>query len=145
MKKPQQLHLQSQRHLPDLVQEQRAAVGILDLPLHLPMGARKRALLVTEQLTLQQVFRNRSAIDGNEWAVLAGRAAMDGARNEFLAGAAVSHDQDGDIGIRHAPDHFENAMHRRAHADDLIKPRRTRPFLKRPVLLLQAVEIDGAL
>src|SRR5690606_31344723 len=55
----QQPGLQRRRHVADLVEEQRAAVGLLepaDPPLH---RARERALLVAEELGLEQLGGDR--------------------------------------------------------------------------------------
>ena len=62
----QQLRLQLQRQLADLVEEHRAAVGALEhagAPLG---GAGERALLVPEQLRLDQRRRHRRAVDHDE-------------------------------------------------------------------------------
>ena len=50
----QQRRLQRQRHRGDLVEEQRAAVGLLEAALAAPVGAGEGAALVAEQLALQQ-------------------------------------------------------------------------------------------
>ena len=70
---PQQLDLAVGRHLPDLVEEQRAAVGQLDQP---GLGARagERAPLVAEQLALEQPLGQRAAVDARRTA--ARRAAI---------------------------------------------------------------------
>ena len=62
----QQLRLQVQRQLADLVEHQRAARRLLE-----PAGpprrrAGERAALVTEQLALRQLARQRAAVDGDE-------------------------------------------------------------------------------
>ena len=62
----QQLDLQLQRHLGDLVEEQRAAVRALEEALVLAVGAGEAALLVAEQLALDQVRRDRAAVDRQE-------------------------------------------------------------------------------
>ena len=53
----QQLHLQRQRHVADLVEEQRAAVGRLEQALVRLHGAGERAARVAEQLGLEQLAR----------------------------------------------------------------------------------------
>ncbi len=53
----QQLHLQRQRHVADLVEEQRAAVGRLEEALVRLHGAGERAARVAEELGLEQVSR----------------------------------------------------------------------------------------
>jgi hypothetical protein len=62
----QQLHLQVERHLGDLVEEQRAAVGALEEAQVLPVGAGEAALLVAEDLAFDQVRRDRAAVDREE-------------------------------------------------------------------------------
>ena len=62
----QQPHLQVRRHVADLVQEQRAAVGLLEAAAARRLGAGERAALVAEQLRLQQVLRDRGGVDRHE-------------------------------------------------------------------------------
>ena len=50
----QQLGLRGGRHVADLVEEQRAAVGLLEPADAAAIGAGEGALLVAEQLALQQ-------------------------------------------------------------------------------------------
>src|SRR5262249_16867279 len=54
LEQAQHLGLQSQRHVADLVQEQRAAADLLELADAAAVGAGEGALLVAEQLALQQ-------------------------------------------------------------------------------------------
>jgi hypothetical protein len=53
LKKPQKLHLDRCRQLTDLIQEERAARGGLDMPFALRVGIRKRAFLVAEEFALE--------------------------------------------------------------------------------------------
>ena len=53
----QDLGLQRQRHVADFVEEQGAAVALLELADAAAVGAGEGALLVPEQLALQQVLR----------------------------------------------------------------------------------------
>ena len=62
----QQLDLRRRRHLGDLVEEQRAAVGELEAAGAAIGGAGERALLVAEDLALEQRLGNRRAVDGDE-------------------------------------------------------------------------------
>ena len=62
----QQLGLQAERHLGDLVQQQRAAVRLLELAGVGAGGAGEGALLVAEQRRLEHVLGNRGAVDGHE-------------------------------------------------------------------------------
>ena len=99
----QELHLQAHRHVADLVQQQRAAVRGLEQAFVGAMRARERALLVTEQLGLEQILGHRAAVDRDERALLARARAMDRARHELLAGARFARDQHARVGARDHP------------------------------------------
>ena len=45
---------------------------------------------------------------------------VDGACDEFLAGAAFAGDHNRRVGARDAADHFENLLHRGGFADDAV-------------------------
>jgi len=62
-----ELGLEPQRHLPDLVEKERALIGGLELPRLLPIRARECALLVTEQLRLEQLTGKRGAVHFKNW------------------------------------------------------------------------------
>ena len=64
------------------------------------VGAGEGAALVPEQLGLEQGFRQRRAVDGEEGPVGALAGVMDGARDQLLAGAALAGDQDSRLGRR---------------------------------------------
>ena len=66
LQRAQQLHLQRQRQLADLVEEERAAVGLLEQSLPLGGRAGERALRVAEQLALEQRLGNGAAVHGDE-------------------------------------------------------------------------------
>ena len=57
LKQPQQFHLREQRHLADFIEEDGAAVALLELADSLPVRAGERALLVPEQFALDELFR----------------------------------------------------------------------------------------
>ena len=101
LKEAQQLDLQRQRDVADLVEEQRAAVGQLDLAVGGLDRAGERALLVAEQLALEQVLGDRRAIDGDELALAAARF-VNRAGEQFLAGAAGAEQHHRDVGRRRA-------------------------------------------
>ena len=61
----QQLGLRARRQLGHLVEEQRAAVGVLEQPGARADGAGEGAARVTEQLGLDQVVGQRGAVDGD--------------------------------------------------------------------------------
>ena len=58
--------LRGPRQVADLVEEQRAAIGGADEPRVVGLGAGERALLVPEQLALDEVLGERAAVDRHE-------------------------------------------------------------------------------
>ena len=94
----QQLDLHRRRGLADLVEEDRAAVGLVKESALLADGAGERAALVAEELGLQQRLRQRAAVDRDELAAAAG-VVVDGARDELLARARLAGDQHGRHGL----------------------------------------------
>src|SRR6185312_16024840 len=106
----QELGLKAERQLADLVEEQRAAVGHLE-PAGLLFGrAGERALLVTEQLALDQRLGQRGAVDGDARALRAARGAMDRARDHLLAGAGLATEEDRRVGRADARDEIDHAL-----------------------------------
>src|SRR6188474_3448830 len=76
----QELGLELGLELADLVEEERAAVGQLE-PAALALGrAGERALLVAEQLALEQLLAQRGAVDRHERPRLARALGVDRAR-----------------------------------------------------------------
>ena len=116
----QQLGLQLERQLADFVEEDGAVVGQLEPANLRAVGAGVGALLAAEQLALDQVGGEGGAVDGDERAVAARAAAMDGARQEFLARAGLAEEQHRGRGrghLRH-PEHDETQGV--TVADDLV-------------------------
>ena len=90
---PQDLGLGFQGHVPDLVQEQGAPVGQLELapaPLH---RSGEGAPLVAEQLGEQQALREGGAVQADEAGLGPVAGEMDVAGQHLLAGAAFPRDQ----------------------------------------------------
>ena len=77
-------------HVADFVEEQRAAVGLLELADPPAVGAGERPALVAEQLAFQQRLRDGRAVDRQERAATAAAMVVDGAGDQFLAGAALA-------------------------------------------------------
>jgi hypothetical protein len=94
---PQELHLEGGRGLADLVQEQGAAVGLLEQADAVLEGAGEGAPLVAEQFRLQQVVRQGAAVLHHEGLVGAAAGVVDGPGQEFLAGAGFAGEQDGHV------------------------------------------------
>ncbi len=107
----QQLRLHAQRHLADLVEEDRAAARRLEEAAVILGRAGERAAAMAEQLALEQGLGHRGAVDRQEGLVGARRGAMDAARDQLLAGARLALDQDGDRrrgGALHQLEDFEH-------------------------------------
>ena len=66
LERAQQLHLEVERQLADLVEEERALVGRLELAGPRRDGARERALHVAEELALDEVLGDGAAVDDDE-------------------------------------------------------------------------------
>src|SRR5439155_5746941 len=62
LQEAQELHLRRQRDLAHLVEEERAAVRLLEAAFAPADGAGERALLVSEELALDQRLRERRAV-----------------------------------------------------------------------------------
>ena len=104
---PQQLHLHLQRHVADLVQEQRAALGELEAAEPRRQRARECAFFVAEQLALEQVRGDGAAVHRHERMRGAARQLVNVARDHFLAGAGLAQDQH--IGVKRR-DLFDQAV-----------------------------------
>ena len=63
LERAQELGLQRERHLADLVEEERAAVGLLEEARRALLGVGERAAHVAEQLALEQRLGHRRAVD----------------------------------------------------------------------------------
>ncbi|EDM79044.1 hypothetical protein PPSIR1_10590 [Plesiocystis pacifica SIR-1] len=114
----QQLDLEGQGHLADLVEEDGALVGGLELADLVGHGARERALDVAEELGLDQVLGDGPAVDRHEGALGPGRAVVDLVGDELLAGARLAGDQHGDVGAGDLVDPLVDLDHLGARADD---------------------------
>jgi len=113
---PQELDLHREGHVADLVEEQGAGLGHLEPPAAGADGPGERPLLVSEELTLQELGGDRPAVEGHEGLVAARGLVVDVARHHLLAGAGLAEDQDGRVGVRHLLDHPPHPPHRRAGA-----------------------------
>ena len=86
----QHLGLRLGAHVADFVEEDRAAVGLLELADLLLGRARERSLLVPEQLGLDQLLGDRRAVHLDEPLAAAQAVAVDRARDQLLADAALA-------------------------------------------------------
>ena len=91
----QQLGLDLQVDVADLVEEERAAVGLLEPADAVAVGAGERPLDVAEQLALEQALREGRAVDLDERPCRAGAGGVDRRGQQLLARAALAADQHG--------------------------------------------------
>src|SRR5262249_50918409 len=115
-------------HFGDLVEEQRPAVGGLDLALPLRVGAGEGAPLVTEELALEQRLRDGAAVDGDEGSVAPWTMRVDGPGHELLAGAALSLAEHGGLCLADPLDQREDLAHPGRGAEDVGKADRRLPL-----------------
>src|SRR5262249_57572151 len=106
------------------VQEEGAARALLELADAATLGAGEGALLVAEELALQQALRDGGAVEGQERRLGPGAVLVDGAGDQLLAGAALAGDQHGDVLSRDAADGLVDLAHGGAGADDGAGPLR---------------------
>ena len=87
-----------QRQLADFVEEERAVVGEIHLADFAGAGSGEGAALVAEEFVFDQAFGDGGAVQCDEGLLAARREMVDGAREEFLAGAAFAEEQNGGVG-----------------------------------------------
>jgi hypothetical protein len=93
---------------------------LLELPRAVGDRAGERALQVAEELALDEFRRDRRAVHLDERAVAPRRQRMDRARDEFLAGAVLSRDEDAGIRRPHAFEPLDESADRRRLPHDLV-------------------------
>ena len=84
-----QPRLRFHRHVADLVEEQGAALGLLETAGGAGVGAGERAALMAEQFGLDEVARDRGHVDRDEGTVAALAVIVQCARHQLLAGAGI--------------------------------------------------------
>ena len=139
----QQLGLHVERHVADLVEQDGAARGELELArVALGASAREGALLVAEELRLEQVAGHGGAVDADERLVGARARRVDGLRDDLLAGAALAVDEDVGVDGGRAPRHGDGALQARALADDVVEAVAGPGGRQALRDLLRAIELD---
>ena len=109
--------LRLHRHVADLVEEERAAFGLLEAAGGARLRAGEGAALVAEQLRFDQVARDRGHVDGDERALPPLAVIVQRARDELLAGAGLAGDHHGQVGLHEPREHAVDVLHRRRTAD----------------------------
>ena len=78
----------------------------------------ERAAHVAEELALEEVRRDRAAVDADEGLLRARARVVDGVGDHLLARPALARDEHGDVGVLHPIDERVELAHRRARADE---------------------------
>ena len=117
----QQLGLNLEVDVADLVEEKRAAVGLLEPSDTIAVGPGERTLDVAEQLAFQQALRQGGTVELDERAARAGAGLMDRRGQKLLAGAALAPDQHGRMGDRDLARHADHLPNGRARAFDRLE------------------------
>ena len=115
----QQTGLNVQRHIADLIQEQRAAVSLFEAPLANGICAGKRPFFVPEQFGFNQVLRDRRHIQGDKRRFCPRAVAMQGMGHKLFTGPRFAVDQDADGGAGQTANNAKYVLHRRRFADDV--------------------------
>ncbi len=84
-------------------------------------GAGERAALVAEELALENVRRDRAAVDRQEALVAPRAREVQRVGDQLLAGAALADDEDGRLGRRDQAHLLEEDFHLRRAADDALE------------------------
>ncbi len=121
LQKAQQLGLERQRQLARLVEEERAAVGRLDLAGHAAVGAREAPALVAEELALDERVGERRAVDRDEGAVASPSVRVNRPRKQALSDARLAAEEHRRVDRRRARHLLVHPPHRRARAHDVVE------------------------
>ena len=109
---PEQARLELGRHVSNLVEEQRAAVGLLETAEAPGLGAGECAAFVAEQLGFQQLAGNRRGVECDERRRCPRTMTMQRPRDEFLAGARLAGDQHRQVRSGEPADRAKHLLHR---------------------------------
>ena len=107
----QELALGVHRHFGDFVQQERAAFGLAKQAFAIGVGTGKGPFHGTEQLALDQLARQRRAVDLDDSALAARAEGMDEVGDYFLARAALTGNEHGDVAGRNALDSADDLAH----------------------------------
>ena len=78
------------RHVTNLIEKQRAALGEFKSTFSASNSTGKRALFVAEQFALEQLAGNGAAVNRDKRTICAFRAIMNQARNDFFTGSGFA-------------------------------------------------------
>ncbi len=98
--KSQEYCLHSQTHLAELVEKQRAAIGLSHQPRLVSIGAREASSRMPEQFGLEKRFRNSAAVDRHKCARRTSALLVNKPRDDLFARACLTEHEHLRIGAR---------------------------------------------
>ena len=113
--------MQLERDVADFVEEERAPIGELEATDFLVDGTGEGAALVAEEFGFEKTGRNGGAIHFDEGTLFARAEIVDGAGDDFLAGAGFAEDENGAAGGSDELDLGHDATDRGAVADNFFE------------------------
>ena len=120
--KTKQLHLRRLVDLANLIQKQRAALGLLEPADAALVRPSERPLFMAEQFALQQRWRQRRAMHRHHRLGRARTKLMNRLGQQLLAGTALALDQHRGPGRRDLPHDIHHPLHRLRFANDIFQP-----------------------
>ncbi len=111
--------MQFRRDVANLVEEERSPVRQFEAADLLGDGAGKSALLMAEQLALQEPGGDGRAVELDKGPLPAGAEVVQGPRDEFLARARLAKNEDGGVGGSDGLDLLQDVAEGGALPDDL--------------------------
>ncbi len=112
--------LHGEGHVADFVEEEGAAVGVFEAALAVAAGVGEGSADVAEEFVFEGGFVEAGAVEGDEAFGAAAGVLVEGAGDEFLAGAGFAEDEDVDIGGGDLGDELEDALDGGGLADDAV-------------------------
>ena len=119
LQRAQHLRLRAHAHVADLVEEQGAAIRLLEAPASSRVSTREGPALVAEELGLDELVGDGRAVDLDERLRSPRGHRVDGTRHQLLAAAVLAVDQHATARRRRRRDLFAKQMHDGGLADDL--------------------------
>src|SRR5262249_55741243 len=107
----------------NLVDEERALVGLLEVAEARRLRASERSLRMPKELCFREFTRDRGRVEANERLVRATRVRVQRRCRDLFARAAFAGEQHGDILRGDPSNHVENALHRGALGGDCAPER----------------------
>jgi hypothetical protein len=137
--------LQVTLQLAHLVEEQGRAAGLFEQAHPARIGAGEGALLVAEELRLQDGLGQRCHVDRVERPIPSRAARVQGAGHEFLARATLAIDQHRRVRGGDLLHDAEHGLHRAVRADHVLDPKAAAQlFAQARVLVQQSRALEGA-